>query len=258
MNEWTPGECSLPPPLSETDLLDAWEGEAGRELQDHLAGCAFCAERVARLKNTEAALRHRFYRLDCPSSETLSDYQSGWLAGDALRRVEQHLGSCPLCRAEVADYAALGQDASGQFDEEALIPPSRQGKRDPKAFYLPFTLDYQRPAEKQMVRGAASHAPLSVQLTAPDFHLLLVFRAISGTRQVSGTLEPKQDDDAFYQHWKRGLVELYQHGQRVSTKVLGVSLQFEFTLKDDSPIEIRLTALDSTHLVLSDIAQEAP
>jgi hypothetical protein len=77
------------------------DGEADSTVSVHLASCPYCrqqADQLARLQNTLTA---RLFRLECPSTIELGDYQLGVLPSTQSREVKRHLDHCLLCTREL-------------------------------------------------------------------------------------------------------------------------------------------------------------
>ena len=94
--------CSHPPALSNVALLAVIDNEADTDVINHLDSCAFCSERAASFAELQQFLRAQLYRLFCPSSDLLIDYQQGLLRGEQRSAIAQHLSTCPHCAREVA------------------------------------------------------------------------------------------------------------------------------------------------------------
>jgi anti-sigma factor RsiW len=82
------------------------EGEADRQVRDHVARCPACADKVARLRETGQALLTLMYRADCPAPEVLGQYQLDLLSPAEQLQVAAHARACPHCTRELAELAA--------------------------------------------------------------------------------------------------------------------------------------------------------
>ena len=94
--------CTRPPALSNVALLAVIDNEADTDVMNHLDSCAFCSERADSFAELQHFLRVQLYRLFCPSSDYLIDYQQGLLRGEQRSAIAQHLATCPHCSREVA------------------------------------------------------------------------------------------------------------------------------------------------------------
>ncbi|MCZ7572842.1 MAG: hypothetical protein M5U01_30175 [Ardenticatenaceae bacterium] len=100
-------ECQFPPPLTETALDAALDGEAPPRILNHLRGCPACQTRLAERAAEEAPVRARLFRAECPSSEHLGEWQMGLLEPDQAAAVTLHLAFCPWCQKDVDTIAEV-------------------------------------------------------------------------------------------------------------------------------------------------------
>lgn len=99
--------CVDPPELETAQLLAFLDGEADPSVEEHLRTCAYCRERAGRLARLEGGLAARLYRVDCPSSLELGEYQLGRLGRERSAAISQHLRECPHCAREVAQLVTF-------------------------------------------------------------------------------------------------------------------------------------------------------
>ena len=116
------GRCSRPPSLDDLALIAAVDGEAGEEIRAHLRACPDCARRAREFDELQGFLRQRLYRVLCPSSEQLADYQQGWLGEPLRTEIRAHLRDCPHC----ADELRLLAEAAHPPPEPAPISRLRR------------------------------------------------------------------------------------------------------------------------------------
>jgi hypothetical protein len=123
--------CSIPPELTDVELLDAIDGEANPSIQAHLARCAHCSARLEDFRAMEHALK---VRADCPPAEQLADYTMRLLMTSDRAQIDHHLGRCALCRQEVELLKATFTP------EEVRTPEPRlsRGAR-PRRFFPSFS-----------------------------------------------------------------------------------------------------------------------
>ncbi len=67
----------------------------------HLSHCPACRERASRLTILQAALTRSLFRIDCPSSLELGEYQLGLLPVETSIAIARHASVCPYCTAEI-------------------------------------------------------------------------------------------------------------------------------------------------------------
>jgi anti-sigma factor RsiW len=96
-------ECSEPGAIRDEELLAYLAGEKVRPfVKQHLTRCQRCTAQLAAYERIERTLTSKLYRFDCPPSQVLGEYQLGLLSKELTAAVNNHLGMCALCAAEVA------------------------------------------------------------------------------------------------------------------------------------------------------------
>lgn len=117
--------CTAPLAPSGTALMAAADGEPDEATLAHLQSCPHCASRVAELRDLQARMRRRLYRLFCPSSDVLVDYCQGLLDPYQRAALTHHLALCPHCMAEIAmmERAAPLAEAVGYPVPSLVIMP---------------------------------------------------------------------------------------------------------------------------------------
>jgi hypothetical protein len=96
-------ECSEPGAIRDEELLAYSAGEKVRPaVAEHIAHCERCAAQLAAYRRMELSLSGKLYRWDCPSPQTLGEYQLGLLDQQQASAVKNHLRACMRCAAEVA------------------------------------------------------------------------------------------------------------------------------------------------------------
>lgn len=93
--------CTFPPALSDAQLLTFIDGEASREISTHLARCPSCQERMQVLARLQKRLSAQLFRVTCPPSLELGEYQAGLLDAKQAQVIQQHLATCPHCTREL-------------------------------------------------------------------------------------------------------------------------------------------------------------
>jgi anti-sigma factor RsiW len=95
-------QCISPPELNDGQLLAYLDDAADAAVARHLTDCAACRQRARQLARLLGRMTASLYRLDCPASAELGEYQVGVLAQPQMAAIATHLAECPHCRAEVA------------------------------------------------------------------------------------------------------------------------------------------------------------
>lgn len=94
--------CVIPPELDDRQLLAYLDGETDSQVAHHLDQCSHCRENARQLAHLQDQLTARLYRISCPSSLELGDYQLGLLSTAQAVAIAQHVNECPHCKREVS------------------------------------------------------------------------------------------------------------------------------------------------------------
>jgi hypothetical protein len=123
-------ECASPPPLSDDELFAALDGDAPTPVRAHLERCRFCAARLEGMRMFEKTLLTAMYRVDCPTTEALTDYVMGKVSKKAGLAMDNHLLRCKLCSEEVETLRAFFVTDAVQEVEDATLEPLWQQFKD--------------------------------------------------------------------------------------------------------------------------------
>jgi len=161
------------------DLMAYVDGEADKQVANHIRRCAFCAEKVQVYGRMQGRLVALFYRASCPSPETLGDFYLNVLPPGQKLVLAKHLRQCPHCARELQEYSIPPQESAlpGLMErlkgtitgviEALLIPPRPQPVR---------------------VRGRTAHQRF---YRADDLNILIGFQPSAGRRgTLSGVIIP--------------------------------------------------------------------
>lgn len=94
-------ECSDPGAVSPEDLLAYLDGNATPRVIEHLKSCAHCAAEVRSYRDAERGLRQILYRVDCPSPQTLGEYEMGLVSPTERQQIAAHVFGCDRCTDEL-------------------------------------------------------------------------------------------------------------------------------------------------------------
>jgi anti-sigma factor RsiW len=231
-------DCSDPPPLTDDQLsaaLDAVEDDAVRR---HLAGCKYCATRLAEARQIEARLAGTLRRWDCPPADALRDYHFGLLPAAQVSPIVAHLEHCPACTAELNELVAfLAPETAAPPIAEPPLARAWGRLRELVATLAPR---YPTPA----LRGTSSQ-PLVA--TVEDVAILLDF-----TPETAGalTLIGQFIDSVEPERWAGALAEVRQGGALVATAALDEDGGFSCTGLAPGPAELRVTNAEGVSVVL--------
>ncbi len=91
--------------ISEESLMSvAYDEDTLSESErDHLKQCALCQQQLTLYRRTNALLRAKFYRFQCPSGVELNYYCRGMLSDESRKRIDSHILDCLSCADEVQE-----------------------------------------------------------------------------------------------------------------------------------------------------------
>jgi hypothetical protein len=102
--------CNSPDEITPEDLLAFVDGDAPADVAEHVRQCRHCSAEVERYARAQSQLRQGLYRFDCPSPQTLGEYQLGLLSPEERQRTAAHVVDCPHCAAEIRSLNAFLAD----------------------------------------------------------------------------------------------------------------------------------------------------
>jgi hypothetical protein len=213
--------CALPPALDEKQLLAHIDGEAGRQVADHLAKCPYCRDRANELRRLQENLTARLYRLACPSSQELGDYHLGLLPVGRAAAVAGHLRECIHCTREISqlkDYLIeFAPTAPGPLEGFKVLIAKLIGEKGERRQPGEFAL---APAFA-MLRGDAQGPVL---LEADGILITLDIQpAAEGRATILGQVAAQEQDA-----WTGARVELRQGGELQGTATVDDLGAFRF------------------------------
>jgi anti-sigma factor RsiW len=191
-------ECSEPGAIRDEELLAFIDGTQVRPaVRAHLARCQRCSAQAATYQRMDRKLIQRLYRWDCPTNQTLGEYQMGLLSSELAAGVQNHLKKCALCAAEVAMLANF------MVNDPLLVEPAAYAQQ------------------------AATHTQNSHSLRGAK-QVLEKWRAegLASVRRIVATLLPSQPRLAY----QRDIVDsTAQWPRRYSAEGLTISIQVQRT-----------------------------
>lgn len=158
-------------------------------------------ERLSQLRQQQSQWQQLFYRMGCPDSLVIGEYQAGLLTGEPRKQFEQHLTSCIHCSRELIATRRFMAQVGPDLKDGLFAQPAEAGRRRLLARLL-------LPAALQ-VRGEAEDAPLVYE--ADDFQVTVEVMADvtrPGHKTLFGLIVA-----AFPAGWQ---VQLSQQGQLVA------------------------------------------
>jgi hypothetical protein len=95
--------------VKDEELLKCAVGEDALpyEAREHLEQCPICQQRLTEYRGVYRGILTSLYRYQCPSATNLNHFCASLLSDFEARRIADHVASCPLCAAEVADIQSV-------------------------------------------------------------------------------------------------------------------------------------------------------
>jgi hypothetical protein len=112
--------CVAPPALNDGQLLSFLDGDADPATIRHLAACPACRRQAQQLAQMIKQTTTYLYRLDCPSTTELGEYQLGVLPRAQAANVAAHLAMCPHCWGEIAQLQQFLNDTAADIEVSVL------------------------------------------------------------------------------------------------------------------------------------------
>jgi hypothetical protein len=112
--------CISPPAVSDGQLLAYLDESADAETTLHLARCAACRQRAQTLARTQRRLAEHIYRVACPISVVLGEYQLALLPAEQMKQLATHIADCPHCTRELQQLHTYLTDLAPALDVDPL------------------------------------------------------------------------------------------------------------------------------------------
>jgi hypothetical protein len=146
--------------LSEESLMSvAYEEEILSENErDHLKQCALCQQQLTLYRRTNALLRAKFYRFQCPNGVELNYYCLGIISDESRKRINSHILDCPSCADEVVEIR------QSQANFEAFPAPTFPAPEAMRRLIATYVVQQQA---QTILRDTADKVPLLLRNEAP-------------------------------------------------------------------------------------------
>jgi anti-sigma factor RsiW len=231
-------DCSIPPPLTEDELSAALDDAASAAVQQHLAHCAYCKDRLEAARRIEQGVKRKLYQFDCPTSQQLVDYDTGLLDPVAATTIRRHVETCPRCQVELGMIQRFLDDDADARPALQIVHSVRHRPR-------------QRIAQPRADVGAwaarGSQDGDTQDWEAEGATIFLELNRRAGGLVLSGQVV---DDQPI---WVGALAELRQAGTLQGVSVLDELAEFRFMLSEPEPVALNITAPNGVTLVLENI-----
>jgi hypothetical protein len=108
----------LSPQISDASLLKYLDGEANSAEAQTIDASEEMLQRSQQLASEQKMWQSALYRVQCPSSITLGEFNLQLLSHAEKRTVEAHVDTCPLCTGELAEMKSfMGETAQNKLKE---------------------------------------------------------------------------------------------------------------------------------------------
>lgn len=248
-NDISSTECSVPPPLTDDELLTALDGDPAIGVQTHLEQCAFCSAKLEAMRMFEDSLHTAMYRADCPPSDQLVDYLMGPATTIDPTQIEQHIQQCMLCREEVESLRAIFGIAEA--------PKQREQVQD--SVWEQFKSIFQSLGD-QLVRVLVPQPPLAygqlkgnqdsrgrlLTYTNEPVSVMLSLEKTMDTLKINGSIV----DTEAQNRWSGSLIELVSTGEDQRLYATFADDDEMFTLNGIKPGHFNLSIYGTTGQIL--------
>lgn len=211
--------CISPPSLSDDTLSNILDDLADTSSVQHVQACDYCGARLNEIRQADSMFSMMMYRSTCPSSQTLTDYEFGFLADGEQVTIKAHIKECNHCQAEV-------NMLNGFLSVPMVTEEKPVSKRPPMPAFLPG-YEYQGTIMEEMatvVRGAIA-GPVIVTVTE-DFSVTLERMDSAGQMSITGQV--LADD---FMTYEGSLVQVYEGDELLCIARVGDLGDFECKLE---------------------------
>jgi hypothetical protein len=168
------------PHFADEILLAYIEGEVDIETAMKIERSPADKKRAKHLAGLQNKLIKRLYRMECPSSESLGEYELGILDRGRMVAVAKHLLICPVCRSELSQLREflrnpepLGQ--TGIIEGLRVAFADLIGARDKGSDHLPLTPAFSslrgRSSEPLILKAEGAVITLEIQRDGDRFNI---------------------------------------------------------------------------------------
>ena len=95
--------------INDSQILMYLDGRADPEVRQVIENKREYQIRAQELEKTQKLLSKHLYRVACPDSLTLGEYQLGLLSHEERQALEQHVEDCPHCASELLEMVTFNQ-----------------------------------------------------------------------------------------------------------------------------------------------------
>lgn len=222
--------CSIPPALTDDDLIAYLQGKAGKQIEKHLEVCDFCRAHLDDIQFGNL-LTSALYRFDCPDSQKLTNYVAEQLPTYEREIIEKHLAFCLSCKEDIQllqEFLDMEDTQDKPLPQIISLPPQRHHPKDHLANIA------QMPTAS-LVRGK-KHGPILAKISDS----LSVF--FDYTEAVKRTTLKGQIAAEDLGVWESAIVTVFHNQSLIATTSVSDLGAFQCELDTQIPIQIRITA----------------
>jgi hypothetical protein len=231
--------CVFPPELDDGQLLAYLDGEADHQIATHVAQCPYCREKASQLSHWHNQLAAKLFRVSCPSSIELGDYQFGLVSTTQAVAIARHVSECPHCRRELAQLR--------DYLRGELALPFEAGPMERiKVLVARLVTGPDRASTLAGIRGEAT-GPITWEADGVLI-VLDIQPAADGRAKILGQVAADDQDD-----WTGAQVELRQAGELQATATVDDLGAFRCEAVSPGPAEILISPSRGSPVLVSNV-----
>lgn len=236
-------DCVTNSPLSDEQINDYLDNMASPDVIHHVEICPYCARRVQQAARVLPTLAYHLYRIECPSSDHLTNYHFDILDAEQTAVIKKHLKLCHYCQEELQELK--------NFLENPRQPDLSNISRidDQTAAPVVFAM-LTTPAQPSLraYRGDISGALVRLTFETERDTIFLDLEPVPQGYKLNGTILDPDDQDI----WANISLEIWQSGTLIATLDTDDFGGFEYLLKTHGTIDLRFIGPNAT-IIITDI-----
>jgi hypothetical protein len=245
--------CNRRPAPSDEEIVAALEGTVRPELEEHIAGCGDCAERLAQMRREHAALLTTLRRVDCPDTHELGEYYVGLLTPSRERTIISHLDHCLRCRDELAILRVFSPPEPRSIFPQPPVPSGPPLSWPARVFSPVIALLLASTSNTSLagVRGAGD-GPFVAR--CPEATIIIEVHGAAGGRfEIDGQIADDQGDQ---ERWTGALVEVRQGRSLLAFATVDDLGGFHCSDLPGRDFDVQITAENGLSIVVEQIGSD--
>lgn len=218
--------------------------------QHHIEECESCRKRYEDAIRLENVMRHGLHRIDCPSPQTLGNYNANLLNTDDNIAIEEHLKICTTCRSELEILQSFLDDFFPENDESETIN-SEKIIRPYEGFFEPKV----QTTSMRKVRGnKRGNKKRQIRAETDEIVLLIDIQIGTSGLAIEGLVLPATEEIDL--KWAGSLVEIRMNQELILISQVDDMETFRCEPVPEGMIDVRITSPTGNAIVLPDIEIE--